>query len=120
MIYGKSVKGNKLKAQDPELIGPFHITPTLGWQEFLDVLVDTAEVTKENLCMGGKGLKWRFQGRTAKLLLKDKKGFLAMKAQLTSHKDPDHVFVVVTLCYNFPYIPHFPQYSFLFYPFSIL
>ena len=80
MILGRSVKGNKLKPQDPELVGPFHIMPSLSWLEFLDVLADTAEVAKGSISMGGEGLKWKFQGKSAKLPLKDEKGFLTLKA----------------------------------------
>ena len=89
MVYRRLARGNKFKLQDPELVGPFHITPTLSWQEFMDALAKTAEVAKKSISVGGEGLKWRFQGKNAKLPLKDEMGFSAMKAQLTSHKDPD-------------------------------
>ena len=100
MIYGRLARGNKFKSQDPELVGPFHITPTLSWQEFMDALADTTEVTKNSILVEGEGLKWRFQGKNAKLPLKDEMGFSAMKAQLTSHKDPDSAILIVTLPTN--------------------
>ena len=74
MVYRRSARGNKFKLQDPELVGPFHITPTLSWQEFMDTLAKTAEVAKESISVGGEGLKWRFQGKNAKLPLKDEMG----------------------------------------------
>lgn len=80
MVYGRLARGNKFKLQDPELVGPFHIMPSLSWLEFLDVLADTAEVAKGSISMGGEGLKWKFQGKSAKLPLKDEKGFLTLKA----------------------------------------
>ena len=87
MVYGRSSQGNKLKSQDPELVGPFHIMPGLSWQECLGTLANTAEVLKGSL-PGGEGLKWRFQG-------KNENGFWAMKAQLINHKDPDSTIIVI-------------------------
>ena len=99
MVYGRSSQGNKLNSQDPELVGPFHITPGLSWQECLGALAKTAEVPKESL-PGGEGLKWRFQGKNSKLPLKDENGFLAMKVHLRSHKDPNSTTIVITLPTN--------------------
>ena len=89
-----------LKPQEPELVGPFHITPPLGWQEFLAALAKAAEVEKGSLSLDDEGLKWRFQSKNGKLPLKDENGYLTMKAQLASHKDPNSAIVVVTLPTN--------------------
>ena len=82
------------------MVGPFHITPSSSWLEFLDVLANTAEVMKGSISMGGEGLKWKFQGKSAKLPLKDEKGFLTLKAQFASHKDPDSAIIIITLPTN--------------------
>ena len=100
LVLGKSARGNKLKPQEPELVGPFYITPWLGWQEFLAMLAEAAEVEKGSLLLDGEGLKWRFQSKNGKLPLKDENRYLTMKAQLVSHKDPNSAIVVITLPTN--------------------
>ncbi len=56
---GKTHKGDKLMPQEPTTKGPFTLTCSTNWQDFLDSITDVTGIEKENLQLDG--MSWSFQ-----------------------------------------------------------
>ena len=82
--------------QDPIREGPFAITQKMKWAEFLEEVVDLADIEKENINTAITSMTWSFQ-RKNPLPLTNTLGYDTMMQQIKVLKELEGAIVLVAL-----------------------
>jgi len=82
MVRGKTHQSDKLVPKKPHVEGPFTLTKSIQWTQFLDKVAECMDLDKENIQLDG--LMWAFQRQKEPLPLSTEQGFKTMREQVRS------------------------------------
>ena len=100
VVRGKTYRTDKLVPKKPRIEGPFTLTKSMGWSQFLDEIADCIDIDKENIKLDG--MTWAFQRQKEPLPLSTEQGFKTMREQIKTkeHSAATVVFVYHPICRN--------------------
>ena len=85
MVQGKTHRSDKLVAKKPHVEGPFMLTKSMRWTQFLDEVAECTDIDKENIHLDG--MTWAFQRQKEPLPLSTEQGFKTMREQVRAKGD---------------------------------
>jgi len=80
MVRGKTHRSDKLVPKKPRIEGPFTLTKSMRWTQFLDEVAECMDIDKENIQLDG--MTWAFQRQKEPLPLSTEQGFKTMREQV--------------------------------------
>ena len=80
MVRGKTHRSDKLVPKKPRVEGPFTLTKSMQWTQFLDEVAECMDIDKENIRLDG--MTWAFQKQKEPLPLSTEQGFKTMREQI--------------------------------------
>ena len=80
MVRGKTHRSDKLVPKKPHIEGPFTLTKSMRWTQFLDEVAECMDIDKENIRLDG--MTWAFQKQKEPLPLSNEQGFKTMCEQV--------------------------------------
>lgn len=80
MVRGRTHRSDKLVPKKPRVEGPFTLTKSMKWTQFLDEIAECMEIDKENIRLDG--MTWAFQKQKEPLPLSTEQGFNTMREQV--------------------------------------
>jgi len=90
---GRTHKGDKMVAQKPQTKGPFTLTHSLKWPNFLTNVAEVTGIDKENIHVDG--MSWGFQKQKDSLPLTNKDAFKAMRRMIKERKSDNTTIIMV-------------------------
>jgi hypothetical protein len=82
MVRGKTHRTDKLVPKKPRIEGPFTLTKSMRWTQFLDEVAECMDIDKENMHLDR--MTWAFQKQKEPLPLSTEQGFKTMQEQVSA------------------------------------
>ncbi|PPQ96952.1 hypothetical protein CVT26_005974 [Gymnopilus dilepis] len=82
MVRGRTHRGDKLVPQKARVEGPFTLTRSMKYEQFIDEIASWMQIDKENL--RHDAMTWAFQKQKEPLPITNKEGFKIMREQVKS------------------------------------